>query len=172
MTAIRIRPAGADDAIFMTSMLISAMNWSPEHQQSRAALLGDPQVRQYIAGWPQADDRGLIAIDDAGGSLGACWLRYRRSASRGFGFIASDVPELTIGVRSDARRAGIGRALLRAMAAQARAEGVTRISLSVEHGNPAADLYRSEGWRTVISESDADTMVLDLTAAPRNGLLS
>lgn len=147
----------------MTSMLISAMNWSPEHQQSGADLLADPQVRQYIAGWPRAGDRGLIAVDDADQSLGACWLRYRTSSGRGFGFVASDVPELTIGVRSDARRRGIGRALLRAMADQARAEGVPRLSLSVEHGNPAADLYRSEGWRTVVSDSDADTMALDLT---------
>ena len=165
MTAIRIRAADAEDAVFMTSMLISAMNWSPERLNSAAALLSDPQVWQYIADWPLADDRGLIAVDEGGRPLGACWLRYRPSTGRGFGYIASDVPELTIAVRSEARRAGIGRTLLRAMADQARSRGVPRLSLSVEHGNPAAHLYRSEGWCTVKSEPDADTMALDLTVA-------
>ena len=125
MTAIRIRAADAEDAVFMTSMLISAMNWSSERLNSAAALLADPQVWQYIADWPLADDRGLIAVDEGGRPLGACWLRYRPSTGRGFGYIASDVPELTIAVRSEARRAGIGRTLLRAMADQARSRGVT-----------------------------------------------
>jgi GNAT superfamily N-acetyltransferase len=165
MTAIRIRAAEADDAAFMTSMLISAMNWSPENTTSPAALLADPQVWHYIADWPQPDDQGLIAVDDDGRALGACWLRYRPSTRPGFGFIAADVPELTIGVRSDARHTGIGRALLQAMADQARSRGVTQLSLSVEHGNPAAHLYRSEGWRTVKAEPDADTMTLDVRAA-------
>jgi GNAT superfamily N-acetyltransferase len=162
MSPIRIRSAAAGDAPFMTSMLVAAMNWSDEHQLADVDLLADPQVWNYIAEWPRPDDRGLIAVDEAGGSLGACWLRYRPPVSPGFGFLAADVPELTIGVRSDARRTGVGRALLRATAEQARARGVTRLSLSVEHGNPAADLYRSEGWRIVVGESDADTMVLDL----------
>jgi ribosomal protein S18 acetylase RimI-like enzyme len=162
MGPIRIRSATADDAAFMTSMLLSAVNWSDAHLLTAPDLVADPQIWNYIADWPQPDDRGLIAVDEARGSLGACWLRYRPSSSRGFGFLAADVPELTIGVRSDARRAGIGRALLRAMAAQAQARGVMRLSLSVEHGNPAAELYRSEGWRIVAAELDADTMVLDL----------
>ncbi len=165
MPAIRIRAAAAGDAAFMASMLVAAMNWSPGRSTSPAALLADPQVWQYIADWPQPGDDGLIAVDADGRSLGACWLRYRPATRPGFGFLAPDVPELTIGVRSDARRTGIGRALLRAVAAQARARGVTALSLSVEHGNPAAHLYRSEGWRTVRAEPDAETMSLDLTSA-------
>jgi GNAT superfamily N-acetyltransferase len=170
MTAIRIRLAGADDAAFMSSILISAMNWSPEHSTSPDDLLADAQVWHYIADWPQPDDQGLIAVDDNGRSLGACWLRYRPLTRPGFGFIAADIPELTIGVRLEARRTGIGRALLRAMADQAQSRGVTALSLSVEHGNPAAYLYRSEGWRTVKAEPDADTMTLDVRAPQSPGL--
>jgi len=164
---IEIRPAIAEDAAFMTMMLVAAMNWSDAHQLSSADLLADPQVWNYIADWPRADDHGLIAADQAGASLGACWLRYRPSSSRGFGFLAPDVPELTIGVRAEARRAGVGRALLRDTAKQAQARGTARLSLSVEQGNPAAHLYRSEGWRVVMSDVEADTMVLDLLTWPR-----
>jgi GNAT superfamily N-acetyltransferase len=166
---MRIRSATADDLVFMTSMLLAAADWSEAHELTAAGPLADPRIRAYIADWPRPDDRGLIAVDEAGTSLGACWLRYRPSSNPGFGFLAADVPELTIGVRADARRAGVGRALLRAVAGQAQAEGLTRLSLSVEHGNPAADLYRSEGWRVVVPEVDADTMVLDLGPDRRTG---
>jgi hypothetical protein len=95
--------------------------------------------------------------------LGACWLRYRPVSNPGYGYVAADIPELTLAVRRDARGQGIGRALLRAIAAAARAAGLTSLSLSVEHANTiAARLYRSEGWRIVKSEIDADTMLLDL----------
>lgn len=165
--SIGIRPATARDAAFMTTMLVAAMNWSDAHQLSSSDVLADPQISGYIADWPRADDHGLIAVDGAGASLGACWLRYRPASSRGFGFLASDVPELTIGVRAEARGAGVGRALLRDTAKDAQARGTARLSLSVERGNPAANLYRSEGWRIVESDVEADTMALDLLTWPR-----
>jgi ribosomal protein S18 acetylase RimI-like enzyme len=163
MGAIQIRPAGSGDAPFLTSMLLEAVNFSADRQQDPATVLDDPQVANYIAGWPQAGDRGLVATNDHGVPLGACWLRYRPVDNPGYGYVAPDVPELTIAVRRDARGQGIGRALLRAIAVEGRTGGVTMLSLSVEHGNhAAAHLYRSEGWRIVRSETDADTMVLDL----------
>lgn len=159
---IMIRAAGPDDTGFMTSMLVAAMNWSPDRQHAAGVILSDPQVAKYIIGWPQPGDRGLIATDDEGAPLGACWLRYRSATEPGYGFLSADIAELTIAVQASARGNGIGRALLHALTADARAVGITRLSLSVEHGNPAAHLYRSEGWRTVQIESDADTMLLDL----------
>jgi GNAT superfamily N-acetyltransferase len=165
MPTIAIRAADADDTVFLTSMLITAMTWVPDDPASPAAVLADAQVWQYIAEWPRPGDHGLVAVDEQGRPQGACWLRYRTARSPGFGFVAPDVPELTIAVRSGARRMGIGRALLQAMAEQARSRGVTRLSLNVEHGNPAARLYRSEGWRTVEVDADAETMTLDLGVA-------
>lgn len=165
MDAIQIRSAGPADAPFLTSMLVEAVNFSSDRQEDPAVVLRDPQVAQYIAGWPQDRDRGLVATTADGLPLGACWLRYRPVSSPGYGFVGPEIPELTIGVRRDARGRGIGRALLRAIAAEARAAGLTTLSLSVEHANRAAcGLYRSEGWRTVKPEVDADTMVLDLGA--------
>ena len=48
------------------------------------------------------------------------------------------------------------------VAHNSRYPGLARVSLSVEHGNPARRLYVSEGYRTVTSDADSDTMVLDL----------
>jgi ribosomal protein S18 acetylase RimI-like enzyme len=163
MCAIQIRPAAPDDAPFLVSMLLEAVNFSPEGRQDPAVVLSDPQVAHYITGWPQAGDRGLVAVNDEGLPLGACWLRYRPVSDPGYGYVAADIPELSIAVRREARGQGIGRALLRAIAAEALTGGVTMLSLSVEHANKTAShLYRSEGWRILKSETDADTMLLDL----------
>ena len=51
-------------------------------------------------------------------------------------------------VGKDARQHGVGRALLEAAAAHARAEGVARLDLSTAKTNlPAQALYASQGWQ-------------------------
>jgi GNAT superfamily N-acetyltransferase len=149
----------------MADMLVEAVNWSPEwRKRSRKRVLSVPWTAHYIAGWPGETDLGVIA-EANGEPAGAAWLRFFTEADPGYGFVASDVPELTVGVVSRWRGQGAGRALLRAIAAEARAAGIGRISLSVERKNFARRLYLSEGFQIVdSSDKDADTMVKDLTA--------
>ena len=144
-------------------MLVEAVNWSPEWKpKSRRRVLSDPRTARYIAGWPRDTDAGVIA--EAGSEpVGAAWARYFPAGDPGYGFVAPDVPELTIGVAARWRRSGAGRALLRALAESAAAAGIRRISLSVERKNFARGLYLSEGY-TVADASDpqSDTMVKSL----------
>jgi GNAT superfamily N-acetyltransferase len=77
----------------------------------------------------------------------------------GFGYIGTGVPELIIGVRPIWRAHGVGRALLQRLCERARAEGFGRISLSVERGNFAQTLYRSEGFAVTQAGHGRDTMV-------------
>ena len=77
----------------------------------------------------------------------------------GFAYVGTGVPELIIGVRPIWRAHGVGRALLQRLADQARAEGFARLSLSVERGNFATTLYRSEGFAVTQAGSGRDTMV-------------
>ena len=170
-----IRRARAEDGSFLTDMLVEAVNWSPEWKpRSRQRVLADSRTARYITGWPRDTDLGVIAEaaspdparpDPARPSepAGATWLRFLPAAEPGYGFVAEDVPELSIGVAASWRGRGLGRALLRAIAEQARAQGISRISLSVERKNYAQRLYLSEGYRIVdSSDKDADTMVKDL----------
>ena len=174
----------------MADMLVEAVNWSPEWKpRSRQRVLADSKTARYIAGWPRDTDLGVIA--EAAGlapatptgpppagpppadppsaespsaeSAGAAWLRFLPTAEPGYGFVAEDVPELTIGVAASWRNRGLGRALLRSIAAEARAQGISQISLAVERKNHAQRLYLSEGYRIVdASDKDADTMIKDL----------
>lgn len=159
-----IRLAAEEDVPFLRSMLVEATNWSPNQQRrSVEETLSDPQVAHYLDGWPRAGDFGIVALDRFETRIGACWVRYMPIDDPGYGYVAVDVPELGIAVIPEARNRGVGRALLRRVAREAKRTNVKRLSLSVEQNNPAAQLYRSEGWRTIRSEAGSDTMVLNLT---------
>lgn len=162
-TGYTIRPAVAGDASFLGDMLVEAANWSTEWRpKSRAQILSAPSTAHYLTGWPRGTDLGVLA-EANGQPVGAAWLRYLPATDPGYGFVAPDVPELTIGVAAAWRGRGVGRALLRAIADQARARGIGRISLSVERKNYAQRLYLSEGYRIVdSSDAQSDTMIKEL----------
>jgi GNAT superfamily N-acetyltransferase len=161
-TGWTIRDAAPGDAGFLADMLVAAVNWSPEWKpRSRRRVLSAPRTARYIAGWPQATDLGVVA--EAGGQpAGAAWVRFFTAGEPGYGFVAADVPELTIGVAAAWRGRGAGRALLRAVAARAAAAGVARVSLSVERKNFAHGLYLEEGYVVAASGPQSDTLVKDL----------
>ncbi|SOD60592.1 Ribosomal protein S18 acetylase RimI [Streptomyces zhaozhouensis] len=160
----RPRPAAAADADFLLDILWEAFHWDGRTGLTRRQLLEDPATARYLAGWPAPGDFGVVAEDPGTGApLGACWARTLPAENAGYGFVAPDVPELTLGVLPDHRRRGLGAALLDAVLAMAGQRGVARLSLSVEDGNPAVALYRSRGFVPVGREGGADTMVRELT---------
>ena len=158
-----IRRATLEDDPFLGDMLVEAANWSDEwKKKSRERIFSTPRIAHYIAGWPRESDLGVVA-EASGQPVGAAWLRFLPASDPGYGFMAADVPELTIGVAASWRGRGVGRALLRAVADEARSAGIERISLSVERKNYAQKLYSSEGYRIVDSrDAQSDTMVKDL----------
>ncbi|MFI2212064.1 GNAT family N-acetyltransferase [Streptomyces sp. NPDC020141] len=160
---MRIRPAAAPDADFLGRVLLEAYNWDGTPRFTLEGLLADPASAHYVAGWPRSGDFGVVAEDASGTPVGAAWARIFPEGDQGYGFVAADVPELTLGVLPEHRGRGVGRALMAELVAAAAArEGVDRISLSVEDGNRAVRLYESCGFRTVGRNGGSDTMVLSV----------
>ena len=159
MADFTIRPAIPSDGSFLADMVVEAANWRAGDTRPRPTVLGDPVFRGYIAGWQRPADRGFVAVDPAGRPMGATWYRLFAADAHAHGFVATGVPELIIGVRPLWRAQGVGRALMRAITDAARAAGFARLTLSVEHGNFAHTLYRSEGFAVVASAAGRDTMV-------------
>ncbi|MEV7989717.1 GNAT family N-acetyltransferase [Micromonospora sp. NPDC085948] len=164
MQNVDIRAATPSDLAFLVDMLVEAVNWLPERDWSRERILADPALAHYVTGWMRPDDVGVVAVKPAGQPVGAAWLRHLTAADPGYGYVSDDVPELTIGVVESWRGRGVGRMLLRAARDAARARGIPRVSLSVERANFAAKLYAAEGFRTIESFENADTMVTDIRA--------
>lgn len=127
-------------------MLVHAA-YAPDHTDGdRAQTLANPNVAHYIAGWPRITDIGAVAAVENGGPVGAAWLRSFTEAEPAVGSVRADIPELATGIVQEWRGRGVGRALLRAAAESGRRRGIEHISLSVHRANPAAALYRSEGY--------------------------
>ncbi|MFI6826671.1 GNAT family N-acetyltransferase [Kribbella sp. NPDC050241] len=156
-----LRPATADDFTFLAEMLLEAYNWDGEPWFTLDKLRAEDSAWRYVAGWPRATDFGVLAEVD-GALAGTTWARQLTADRPGYGYIADDVPELTLGVAPGFRRQGIARALLTELIAMAGKASYQRLALSVDPGNPAASLYRSLGFQKVAVNGTSDTMVLDV----------
>lgn len=159
MADFTVRPAIPSDGAFLADMVVEAANWRDGVTRPRPTVLADPGYRGYIAGWQRPSDRGVVALDRDRRPVGAAWYRLFAADAPAHGFVAAGVPELIIGVRPLWRAQGVGRALIQALTDAARTEGFARLTLSVEHGNFAEALYRSEGFAVVGTAAGRDTMV-------------
>ncbi|MER5738574.1 MULTISPECIES: N-acetyltransferase [unclassified Streptomyces] len=163
-----LRPATARDAGLLWNVLLEAYNWTGERRFTAERLAADPHASRYLAGWPREDDFGVVAETGSGEPIGAAWARCFPEDEPGYGFVAPDVPELTLGVLPGHRGRGHGRALLTALVRSGldRPRPATRLSLSVEDGNPAVHLYVSLGFLRVGRNGGSDTMLLTSRAVP------
>ena len=100
-----------------------------------------PSVERIMTG---ADGEYLLgAVDDGTDAAGVCQLRFRWSVWKS----AEDCWLEDLYVREDARRSGLGRALVEAALERARERGCKRIELDVNEDNEAAlALYAACGF--------------------------
>ncbi len=163
-----LRQATAEDTPALTAALLEAVNWDGQARFTVEQLLADPRLAHYVTDWPRPSDFGTVATDDGAGRggdgevLGAGWCRLLDATDPGYGYLADDIPEVTIGVAPAHRGRGVGSALLAALIEQARARGHRAISLSVEDGNRARALYERVGFTAVGRNGGSDTMRLHL----------
>jgi GNAT superfamily N-acetyltransferase len=97
-------------------------------------------VERIMAG---GDGEFLLGAADGDEPAGVCQLRFRWSVWKS----AHDCWLEDLYVREDARRSGLGRALVEAALERARERGCTRIELDVNEDNaPALALYEACGF--------------------------
>ncbi len=149
-----IRRAIEADLPFIEDVFVITADWNPGHERGAAYWRADPTFAKYVGGFPREGDLGFVAEVD-GEPVGAVWARYFPEDDPGYGFVDEQTPELGIGVVEGRRGAGIGRALMDAMLAAS----TTDLSLSVEDGNPAIELYRACGFVPVGRFGEATTML-------------
>jgi GNAT superfamily N-acetyltransferase len=150
-----IRRGGAQDVRFLRDMLHHAYYW-------RERVPGS-LVSRYVRGWGRPGDTAVIALE-GGFPVGAAWFRVFTADEPGYGFVDEQTPELAIAVVPSQRGKGVGEQLLLALIDRAREAGYTSLSLSVEPGNPARNLYERHGFEIVDEGAEAWTMVAPLAS--------
>lgn len=151
-----IRKASGGDAPFLRDMVKHAYYW-----RWGAPETADVPASRYVQGWGRPGDRGLILLDE-GFPVGAAWYRLFKPDRPGYGFLDERTPELTIAVVPSKRGRGFGQELLSALLEQAREDGHSSISLSVEKDNPALKLYERFGFEPVKELGSTVVMRADL----------
>ena len=163
-----IRRAAPKDLPFLREMLYEALFVPEGGKPFPRTALDLPEIARYLRAWGRLGDIGLVARE-GGVPVGAAWCRVFGQNDRGFGFVAEDVPELTVAVNRETRGRGIGTRLLKRLFAEARAAGYRDLSLSVDHRNRAVRLYRRLGFEVVAASGTSFTMTRALRPAPGRG---
>ena len=163
MTEYTIRPANEEDIPFLREMLYEAAYWRKDAE--RPALeeaLDEPDLHKILLNWGRPGDVAMIAVDGHGTQLGATWYRFWTSEDHSYGFVNESTPELSMGVRVEHRRQGVGTALLKALFEEASRQGVERLSLSVAPDNEAHMLYEKLSFKDVDIVDGSRTMMIEL----------
>lgn len=160
-----IRAATAADHPFLREMLWLAFRWREAEPPPLPDTLPQ-EIRKYVADFPRGSDYGLMAIAETGAPAGAAWYRLLSPSEPGYGFVDAETPEITIAVRPEFRGHGLGTNLLHKLLAYAGAQGLTRVSLSVEPDNPAVGLYSRVGFARVAECGGSWTMAVDCSPRP------
>lgn len=155
---VRFRVAEPVDEAFLEEMIRLAAGW----REGAAAPMW-PELERYVRGYGRPGDHGIVAVS-RGRSLGAAWYRILCAPHRGYGWVGDDVPEVAIAVVADARGIGIATGLLTRLLADASAQGLSGVSLSVGRANGAHRLYRRLGFREVGEVGGSWTMLHPLRA--------
>jgi ribosomal protein S18 acetylase RimI-like enzyme len=159
----RVRPATKADERFLQEMLLHAAFSADVVKPTLDELLKDERLARYIVDWGRPGNGG-VAADADGQRVGAAWYRHFSRNDPGYGFVSSEIPELSIAVVPEMRKRGIGRNLLLGLIEQAQAAGLKALSLSVSARNPPAmRLYESVGFRTVAGDPAHPTMLVRIS---------
>lgn len=109
------------------------------------SIVDHPDLVKYHEEWGRAGDIAVVA-ESAGDIIGAAWCRLWVNEEKGYGFIADDIPELSMAVIPEFRSKGIGTMLLEELFQHVKDAGYKALSISVEKRNRAVKLYQRLGF--------------------------
>ncbi len=155
---LKIREMTPSETPFLEEMLFQAI-FTPEGKTPpEKSLIFEPFLYHYIDDFGKKKDIALVAEMD-NKLIGAIWLRLFTEAKKGYGFVDTHTPELSMAVDFPHRNSGIGAILLKEMLEKSKKKGYKQVSLSVDKRNFAYQLYLKFGFEAHQIEGHTATML-------------
>lgn len=145
----------------LKTMLYNAIFIPPEEVKPPPEIIELPEIAVYIKDFGREGDICLVA-EIEGVIAGAVWTRLFTAGAQGYGFIAPEIPELSMSVLEQYRRQGIGTMLLAGMLKKLASKGFRQVSLSVDLANYAYRMYRKQGCEDYARHDESMTMLRQL----------
>jgi GNAT superfamily N-acetyltransferase len=153
-----IRRLTAEDEHFLWEMLYAALHVPPGQPPFRKEVVREPGIAKYVLHWGKGGDSGFVAVDAVTSlPVGAAWVRMFTAENKGYGYVDSETPELSIAVLPEYRGKGIGTDLLSHLIEEVRSR-YRALSLSVSSDNPAIRFYQRMGFEIVAQSGASLTM--------------
>jgi len=166
---LTIRKISENEIGFLNEMLYEAIFVEDGLPELSKSIIQKPNLAKYIDNFgSNKSDLCLVAVEN-GKLIGACWGRLFDEKNKGYGFLDSETPELSIAIKEQFRNRGIGTKLIEEIAELYRGIKVKSISLSVDKKNSAIGLYKRIGFEVKIETEKSVVMRMELEAK-KNGL--
>jgi GNAT superfamily N-acetyltransferase len=143
---------------FLEDMLYQAIFVPEGSPKLDKAIIFEPFLHHYIKDFGQKNDFALVA-ENKGKLVGAIWIRLFSEAQKGYGFVDTDTPELSMAIDPAFRNKGIGSQLLTKMLDKMKNLSHKQVSLSVDTRNFAYQLYLKFGFQVLEMSGHTAVMV-------------
>jgi ribosomal protein S18 acetylase RimI-like enzyme len=159
---IIVREIEASEISNLDNFLYDAIFVSDEIERRDKSIIKIPELARYIAGFGKDSDLCLVA-ELQGELIGAIWIRIFKDNERGYGYLDSTTPELSMSVKSNHRQQGLGTYLLLTMIDRLIHLKYEQVSLSVDNLNYACKFYQNMGFEVVNTDGKSTKMRKRLT---------
>lgn len=109
----------------------------------KAATEVEPWMRDYTEGFGRDGDHGLVVVEGKTDNIATAWFRH-------YGIEGLPAYEVTLAVREDRQRLGIGSMLIRYLLNDAYFKEIPELGIQVQPDNiKALKLYESQGFKSL-----------------------
>ena len=145
--------------IFLLNNFLYEAIFIPQGQaKPNIGIIQLPELFCYIKDFGKASDFCLVA-ESQGNLIGAIWSRIFTETEKGYGYVDSKTPELSMSVKENFRQKGAGAKLLLAMIVKLAQLHYEQVSLSVDKQNYAFKMYLKFGFEIVKSDEKSAIMI-------------
>ena len=121
-------------------------------------IICSPELQVYIDRFGSLKDDFALVAEIEGKIIGAVWIRIMYD----YGHIDDETPSLAISLYKEYRGRGIGTEMMKEMLSLLKTHNYTRVSLSVQKANYAAEMYRKIGFDIVRENEEEWIMICNL----------